>query len=107
MKHFCISQSLNYCYRSHCACDDEFFSCLKSFPSAATRMIGNMYFNVINMDCVDEEFTFADEPSTLPKLEFLPPECDSEEVKDGACDTPSAQPFVSMPYKFVKVNREF
>jgi len=91
--------------KSHCACDDDFYSCLKSVPSAATRMIGNMYFNVIHMDCVDEELTFADEPSTLPKLDFLPPDCVLS--SGGDCERPSAQPFVSKPYKFVNVNREF
>ena len=35
--------------RSHCACDDEFFSCLKALPTPVSRMIGNLYFNVIQM----------------------------------------------------------
>lgn len=94
--------------RSHCACDDEFYSCLKSLSSPVARMIGNLYFNVIQMPCVDElQLTVADGlPKT--KLEILTPELCTARMSTGECSGPSVRrPFQPRPYKFINVNREF
>jgi len=94
--------------KSHCACDDEFFSCLKSVPSAVSRMIGNLYFNVIHMDCVDEDLSslVPDITSDIPKLQILPELCNARS-SDGCQQTSNDEPFITRPYKFLNVNREF
>lgn len=95
-------------FRSHCACDDEFYGCLKSIQTPVAKMIGNVYFNVIQMPCVDElQLTVADGlPKT--KLEILQPELCTARMSSGECTGPSVKrPFQPRPYKFISINREF
>ena len=59
---------IDYHFRSHCACDDEFFSCLRRLNTPIARMIGNIYFNVIQVPCIEE-----DSPLALPPAKFQVP----------------------------------
>lgn len=96
------------CIRSHCACDDEFFSCLKALPTPVSRMIGNLYFNVIQMPCVDELQSASSDGPAKSKLEILQPELCTARVSNGECTGPSIRrPFQPRPYKFVNINRVF
>lgn len=99
----------SFCQRSHCACDDEFFSCLKALPTPVSRMIGNLYFNVIQMPCVDELQLAVADGLPKPKLEILQPElCTAKISRSGECTGPSVRrPFQPRPYKFVTINRVF
>lgn len=40
--------------KSHCKCDDALFKCLKSSESPTAHIMGNVYFNLIQVPCVDE-----------------------------------------------------
>ncbi|XP_074600248.1 uncharacterized protein LOC141854463 [Brevipalpus obovatus] len=39
--------------RSHCKCDESFFKCLKSTKSPLADAIGNFYFNILQVGCLD------------------------------------------------------
>lgn len=38
---------------SHCYCDESFRSCLKSANTDASQMVGNVFFNIIGMQCFE------------------------------------------------------
>jgi len=42
--------------RSHCDCDDEFYSCLKKSQTLVSKKIGFTYFTVLGPQCFREEF---------------------------------------------------
>lgn len=42
-------------YRSHCECDSLLFDCLKKARSSTADMLGNFYFNLLKVQCIDEE----------------------------------------------------
>ena len=87
--------------RSHCACDDEFYTCLKVLDSHVARMIGNLYFNVIQVPCVDQDISISSGGQSA-KLQYLSPElCTARNAR--SC----TQPIPQHTYKFVQVNREF
>lgn len=56
---FCFwnSPKLNYFYfdlfRSHCECDDLFFQCLKKSREDKAHAIGNVFFNVLGLQCAE------------------------------------------------------
>ncbi|XP_029155239.1 phospholipase A2-like [Nylanderia fulva] len=39
--------------RSSCACDDEFFHCLKTTSSIPSKTVGKMYFNTLGPQCFE------------------------------------------------------
>ncbi|XP_021961260.1 uncharacterized protein LOC110856975 [Folsomia candida] len=43
--------------KSHCECDAAFYDCLKQASSTnpTAELMGNFYFNVLRMQCIDEE----------------------------------------------------
>ncbi|XP_041979120.1 uncharacterized protein LOC121733081 [Aricia agestis] len=43
--------------KSHCACDDMLFSCLKATNTSAAQLMGHIYFNIVQVPCL------ADAPS--------------------------------------------
>lgn len=93
--------------RSHCACDDEFYSCLKGITTPVARMIGNLYFNVIQVPCVEELEASAAGGMPKSKLEILQPALCTARMA-GECSGPSIKrPFQPRPYRFINVNREF
>lgn len=40
--------------KSHCKCDDNLFECLKSSDSPTAHIMGNVYFNLVQVPCVEE-----------------------------------------------------
>ncbi|CAG9827690.1 unnamed protein product [Diabrotica balteata] len=39
--------------KSHCRCDDELFQCLKkSLPSPSANLMGQIYFNIVQVPCL-------------------------------------------------------
>ena len=40
--------------KSHCVCDRDFYSCLKNVNSKLSNTIGNVYFNVLKLQCIEE-----------------------------------------------------
>lgn len=97
--------NLSFYTKSHCACDDEFFSCLRRLNTPIARMIGNIYFNVIQVPCIEE-----DSPLALPpaKFQVLAEEdlCSSPESRNARSCTSSAAVDRKF-FKFSQVNREF
>jgi len=41
--------------KSHCECDADFQRCLKGSNSPTADIIGNLYFNVMKIDCIAEQ----------------------------------------------------
>lgn len=41
--------------RSHCACDNKFYECLKNANSLVSNQIGMVYFNVLGPQCFLED----------------------------------------------------
>lgn len=41
--------------KSHCDCDADFYKCLRDVRSQAADMLGNLYFNVMKLQCLREE----------------------------------------------------
>ena len=41
--------------RSHCDCDEDFLNCLKRSRNSYATMLGNFYFNVLKVQCIQEE----------------------------------------------------
>ncbi|XP_057665957.1 phospholipase A2 hemilipin [Diorhabda carinulata] len=40
--------------KSHCSCDDDFFDCLKKSKGSATaNIMGNIYFNLVQVPCLE------------------------------------------------------
>ena len=39
--------------RSHCLCEERFHSCLVAANTTAAASLGNFYFNLLNLHCVD------------------------------------------------------
>ncbi|XP_074598478.1 acidic phospholipase A2 PA4-like [Brevipalpus obovatus] len=42
--------------RSHCECDESFYNCLKSTKSPLADIIGNLYFNILQIGCLDYNY---------------------------------------------------
>lgn len=40
-------------HRSHCICDDMLFSCLKMTNTSASQLMGSIYFNLVQVPCLD------------------------------------------------------
>jgi len=40
--------------KSHCACDKQFYDCLKRQNSEKSNSVGNLYFNVIGVQCIEK-----------------------------------------------------
>lgn len=41
--------------KSHCDCDADFYSCLRDVRSRTADMLGNLYFNIMKLQCLREE----------------------------------------------------
>lgn len=41
--------------KSHCDCDADFYACLRDVRSRTADMLGNLYFNVMKLQCLREE----------------------------------------------------
>jgi secretory phospholipase A2 len=41
--------------KSHCTCDDQFFSCLKATNTSAAQVMGSIYFNIVQVPCIETE----------------------------------------------------
>lgn len=41
--------------KSHCDCDADFYRCLREVHSRTADMLGNLYFNVMKLQCMREE----------------------------------------------------
>lgn len=41
--------------KSHCDCDADFYRCLREVHSKTADMLGNLYFNVMKLQCMREE----------------------------------------------------
>ncbi|XP_016985537.1 uncharacterized protein LOC108049030 [Drosophila rhopaloa] len=39
--------------KSHCICDDMLFSCLKMTNTSASQLMGSIYFNLVQVPCLD------------------------------------------------------
>ncbi|XP_022697532.1 uncharacterized protein LOC111265270 [Varroa jacobsoni] len=60
--------------KSHCACDNDFRNCLMDSQSHSASAIGNMYFNVLRVPClqeVDESRSFCKSESGVVSKECL------------------------------------
>jgi len=42
--------------KSHCACDDQFFRCLKEINSQKADTVGKIFFNFLKMQCMEKVF---------------------------------------------------
>lgn len=40
--------------KSHCKCDDDLYHCLKSSDSPTAHLMGNIYFNLIQVPCLED-----------------------------------------------------
>lgn len=40
--------------KSHCICDDTLFNCLKMSRTNTAQFMGNVYFNLVQVPCVEE-----------------------------------------------------
>lgn len=40
--------------KSHCKCDDMLFECLKNTNTSAAQVMGSIYFNLVQVPCVEE-----------------------------------------------------
>lgn len=40
--------------RSHCTCDDMLHRCLRAVNSTASQTVGNIYFNLVQVPCLQE-----------------------------------------------------
>lgn len=40
--------------KSHCKCDDILFDCLKNHPSPTAQIMGNIYFNLVQVPCLED-----------------------------------------------------
>lgn len=41
--------------KSHCKCDDTLYNCLKSSDSPTAHIMGNVYFNLVQVPCVIDQ----------------------------------------------------
>ncbi|KAK2585331.1 hypothetical protein KPH14_010012 [Odynerus spinipes] len=40
--------------KSHCSCDELLYNCLKSTESSIADFVGNIYFNIIKVPCIED-----------------------------------------------------
>ncbi|KAJ8968644.1 hypothetical protein NQ314_002204 [Rhamnusium bicolor] len=40
--------------KSHCKCDDNLFTCLKSSNTQTANIMGNIYFNLVQVPCLED-----------------------------------------------------
>ncbi|KAF8766348.1 Acidic phospholipase A2 PA4 like protein [Argiope bruennichi] len=45
--------------KSHCDCDKEFYSCLKASRNKVADVVGNLYFNIMKIQCIKEHRPFV------------------------------------------------
>jgi hypothetical protein len=53
--------------KSHCACDNKLFQCLKDKNTPLSRLIGNVYFNIVKVSCVEDIPPTCDEYGCVTK----------------------------------------
>lgn len=41
--------------KSHCQCDDNLYDCLKGSDSPTAHIMGNVYFNLVQVPCVEDK----------------------------------------------------
>ncbi|XP_058788549.1 uncharacterized protein LOC131662711 [Phymastichus coffea] len=52
--------------KSHCTCDETFYNCLKSINHVSANIIGNIYFNIAQPPCVEDETSRKDSKKFVP-----------------------------------------
>ncbi|XP_023707298.1 uncharacterized protein LOC111864343 [Cryptotermes secundus] len=57
----------NFYTKSHCACDNRLFHCLKAKNTPLARVMGNVYFNIIKVPCVEDIPPVCDENGCVTK----------------------------------------
>ncbi|KAJ9587395.1 hypothetical protein L9F63_019096, partial [Diploptera punctata] len=57
----------NFFTKSHCSCDDRFWKCLKSRNTPLASLMGNVYFNIMRVPCVEETDTTCDKATCRSK----------------------------------------
>lgn len=69
--------------RSHCSCELEFFRCLKAVKDPLATTIGQLYFNVLKMECLNtvSNSNPASSPAPRSQLYTIPEESHGEEVE--------------------------
>ncbi|XP_043492456.1 uncharacterized protein LOC122517905 [Polistes fuscatus] len=40
--------------KSHCTCDELFYNCLKNSKNSIADLLGNIYFNIIRVPCIED-----------------------------------------------------
>ena len=40
--------------KSHCFCDEKFYNCLKNADNEKAKAVGDFFFNVIGVKCIEE-----------------------------------------------------
>ncbi|KAI4480261.1 hypothetical protein M0804_010259 [Polistes exclamans] len=40
--------------KSHCTCDELFYNCLKNTKNSIADLLGNIYFNIIRVPCIED-----------------------------------------------------
>ncbi|GLV32967.1 uncharacterized protein CBL_08971 [Carabus blaptoides fortunei] len=40
--------------KSHCQCDDSLYECLKRVDTQTSNLMGNIYFNIVQVPCIEE-----------------------------------------------------
>ncbi|CAH0563568.1 unnamed protein product [Brassicogethes aeneus] len=44
----------SYYTKSHCVCDDTLYNCLRASQSPTSNILGNLYFNLVQIPCVGD-----------------------------------------------------
>nr|WLP01538.1 phospholipase A2-like protein [Androctonus crassicauda] len=52
---FCLKNT-DFFTKSHCDCDDDFQSCLKESNNSVSNLVGNLYFNILQVECFENEY---------------------------------------------------
>lgn len=64
LKHFTI-------YRSHCTCDKALYQCLKAANHPTANLLGQIYFNIVKVECIEDIQTNQHIPSESSR-KFVP-----------------------------------
>ncbi|CAL4122725.1 unnamed protein product, partial [Meganyctiphanes norvegica] len=68
--------------KSHCSCDLEFFRCLKAVGSEISKKVGEVYFNYLQVQCLDE-------PTARHKpMKYAPVTSSYSSLSSPSTDTP-------------------
>lgn len=46
--------NMSYYTKSHCQCDERLFECLKTTTGPTSHILGNVYFNLLQVPCVED-----------------------------------------------------